>query len=118
MPKLSPDEQLAALVARRNRTDAAIRRLKSKTDKKARADDTRRKVIAGALALEHTSKNRGSEFARRLVRLLDEYARPQDRFLFADLLLDGPPLPADAANLTSDQMRAIAPESLSDAAAQ
>jgi hypothetical protein len=48
----SDDERLAALVARRNRTDAEIRRLKAKTDKAARVQDARRKIIAGALALE------------------------------------------------------------------
>ena len=48
-----------------------------------RKADTRRKVIAGALALEHFVANRNSEFARILFRLLDEYVvRPHDRGLF------------------------------------
>lgn len=90
MPRKSDDERLAALVARRNRTEAAIRRLKAKNEKLARAQDARRKIVAGALALEHTAKNPGSEFARIMVRLLDEYARPYERFLFADLLPGSP----------------------------
>jgi hypothetical protein len=94
MPRQSDDERLAALVARRNRTDAAIRRLKSKNEKTARAQDARRKIVAGALALEHITKNPGSEFARIMLRLLDEYARPHERFLFADLL----PAPSPAPN--------------------
>jgi hypothetical protein len=116
MPK-TDDERLAALVARRNRTDVAIRRLRAKNEKTARAEDTRRKVIAGALALEHAVRNPGSEFARIMVGLLDEYARPQDRRLFADLLPGGSPAP-DAENLTADELRTVAPESVSDAAPQ
>lgn len=101
MAKRTDDERLAALVARRNRADAAIRRLKAKNEKAARANDARRKIVAGALALEHTIKNPGSDFARVLVRLLDEYARPHERFLFADLLPGPFPTP-DGANLTDD----------------
>src|SRR6516162_2426531 len=101
LPRQSDDERLAALLARRNRTDAAIRRLKSKNEKTARAQDARRKIVAGALALEHTTRNPGSEFARIMIRLLDEYARPHERFLFADLL-PGVSSPApDGENLTS-----------------
>src|SRR3954454_24110300 len=116
MPRKPDDERLTALIARRNRTDAAIRRLRTKNEKTARAEDTRRKVIAGALALEHAARNPGSDFARLMVRLLDEYARPQDRRLFGDLLSDGSPAP-DAENLTADEVRAIAPEAFSDTAA-
>ena len=100
MPK-TDEERLAALVARRNRTDAAIRRLKAKNDKIAHANDARRKIVAGALALEHTIRNPGSEFAQVLVRLLDEYARPHERFLFDDLLPGSSPAP-DGENFTSD----------------
>ena len=116
MPRKSDDERLAALLARRNRTEAAIRRLRTKNEKTARAEDTRRKVIAGALALEHAARNPGSDFARVMVRLLDEYARPQDRRLFADLLPGPSPAP-DAETLPADELRAIAPEPVSDAAA-
>lgn len=114
MPRQSDAERLAALVARRERTDAQIRRLKSKNEKTARAQDARRKIVAGALALEHTTRNPGSEFARIMLRLLDEYARPHERFLFADLLPGPSPAP-DGENLTADEMRAIAPESISAA---
>jgi hypothetical protein len=96
------DERLAALVARRNRTDAAIRALKAKNEKIARAQDARRKIVAGALALEHTIKNPGSEFARIMLRLLDEYARPHERFLFADLLPDASPAP-DGESLAGNE---------------
>jgi hypothetical protein len=39
LPRQSDDERLAALVARRNRTEAAIRRIKTKNEKTARAQD-------------------------------------------------------------------------------
>jgi hypothetical protein len=52
-------------------------------DRKA---DTRRKILIGALALEHWEKNRDSEFSRVLHRLADEYVtRPHDRALFPEL---------------------------------
>jgi hypothetical protein len=115
MPRKTDDERLAALVARRNRTDAEIRRLKAKNEKLARAQDARRKIVAGALALEHTIKNPGSEFARIMIRLLDEYARPHERFLFADLLPGPFPAP-DAATLAGEAAAQNAGESISSAA--
>jgi hypothetical protein len=115
LPRQSDDERLAALLARRNRTEAAIRRIKSKNEKTARAEDARRKIIAGALALEHTTRNPGSEFARTMIRLLDEYARPHERFLFADLL-PGPSPTGDAGNLAADDPLQNGAESISSAA--
>jgi hypothetical protein len=111
----SDAERLAALVARRNRTEAAIRRLKTKNEKTARAQDARRKIVAGALALEHTTRNPGSDFARTMLRLLDEYARPHERFLFDDLLPGASPAP-DAANLAGDDPLQNRAESISNAA--
>jgi hypothetical protein len=110
------DERLAALVARRNRADAEIRRLRAKSDKLARAQDARRKIVAGALALEHTTKNPGSEFAKIMLRLLDEYARPHERFLFADLLPDASPAPDGGENLAGGDPLQPAVESISGAA--
>jgi hypothetical protein len=37
------------------------------------------------VALEHLAKNPGSEFGKVMFRLLDEYARPEDRALFGFL---------------------------------
>jgi hypothetical protein len=68
--------QEAAIVARQKEQD--------------RKNETRRKVIAGALAIEHWEKNPQSEFGRVFTRLLGEYVtRPSDRALFPDL----PPIP-------------------------
>jgi hypothetical protein len=51
-----------------------------------RKDDTRRKIIAGAIALEHAEND--PEFAAGLAALLNRYVvKPQDRALF-DFLPD------------------------------
>ena len=39
-------------------------------------------MIAGALALEHLTKNPDSEFAKVLIYLLDNYAEERSRYLF------------------------------------
>jgi hypothetical protein len=59
---------------------------KQQSERKA---DTRRKIIAGALALEHLGKNKDSAFTRVLWPLFDEYiTRPQDRALMNDYFLE------------------------------
>jgi hypothetical protein len=57
--------------------------------KQERKDDTRRKIIAGAVALEYAEQNAG--FAAELAALLNQcVTRPQDRALF-DFLHDRTP---------------------------
>jgi hypothetical protein len=54
-----------------------------------RKDDTRRKIIAGAIALEHAQTDPG--FAAELAALLNRYVmKPQDSALF-DFLSDRDP---------------------------
>jgi hypothetical protein len=115
LPRQTDAERLAALVARRERTDAAIRRLKAKNEKLAHAQDARRKIVAGALALTHTTRNPGSQFARTMIGLLDEYARPHERFLFADLLPGGSAT-GEGAKLAGDDPLQNGAESISNAA--
>jgi hypothetical protein len=68
---------------KRDQLDAQMKALEARNKQTERKADTRRKVIAGALALEHFEANRDSEFGRVLFRLLDEYVvRPHDRALF------------------------------------
>lgn len=86
MPRRSSADRLELLRQKRDQIDAQLKSLESRNKQAERKADTRRKVIAGALALEHFEKNRDSEFARTLFRLLDEYVvRPHDRALFPDL---------------------------------
>src|SRR5271155_4090557 len=83
MPRKSTADRLTTLRQKRAQLDAQLRALEARTKKAERKADTRRKVIAGALALEHFEANRDSEFGRIMFRLLDEYVvRPHDRALF------------------------------------
>ena len=86
MPRRTSADRLEILRQKRSEIDAQMRALEARNKTAQRKADTRRKVIAGALALEHFETNRDSEFGRVLFRLLDEYVvRPHDRALFPDL---------------------------------
>ena len=80
-PKNDP-ERLKTLEQRLAKVQRDIRQAKALEKKQARADDARRKIITGALSEEHALSNPSSEFARVYIRLLKEYVRPDDRYLF------------------------------------
>lgn len=96
----SPKEKLAELQeqedairrqlqARLNRVRGEIKSTRQKLTKEERRRDARRKIIAGALALEHAEIN--AEFGAELWRLLSrQVTRPDDR-----ALLGLEPLPGD-----------------------
>lgn len=93
MPRKSTTDRMQTLRQRRDQLDAQLKLLEAREKQAERKADTRRKVIAGALALEHFEANPGSDFARVMMRLLDEYVvRPHDRVLFP--CLEQPPAPA------------------------
>jgi hypothetical protein len=92
--KVDP-ERLKTLEQRLAKAQADLRYAQSLEKKQARADDARRKIIAGALALEHFAKNPDTEFGKIMFRLLDEYARPDERFLFEFLPVRDPPAVQD-----------------------
>ena len=86
MPRRNTTDRLELLRQKRDQLDAQLKALEARKKQAERKADTRRKVIAGALALEHFEKNRDSEFGHVMLRLLDEYVvRPHDRALFPDL---------------------------------
>ena len=86
MARRTTTDRLDLLRQKRDQLDAQLRALEARNKQAERKADTRRKVIAGALALEHFEANRDSEFGRVMFRLLDEYVvRPHDRALFPDL---------------------------------
>jgi hypothetical protein len=79
------DSRLEKLQKQREQIDAKLRQLKAQERLKARRADSRRKIIAGALALEHAEAHGDDDPAFRdtLFRLLNRYVtRPQDRALF------------------------------------
>ncbi|MGC2834350.1 MAG: hypothetical protein WA238_09335 [Methylocella sp.] len=95
---MTDDEKLTALEKRKAsikaqqlRLNRQLRAVQSRKKSKSRSDDTHRKIIAGALALEHAAKKPGTEFGKIMFRLLDQYTRPEDRWLFEFLPPREPP---------------------------
>lgn len=82
MPKRKTDEELLAeLEAKKSQLDARIQKKRAAVRTRQRKLDTRRKIIAGALALEHASIDQA--FGVTLSKLLNEHVtRPDDRKLF------------------------------------
>jgi vacuolar-type H+-ATPase subunit E/Vma4 len=77
----TPEQQLEALRQKEARLKAQIQRKAAQVNAAKRKRDTRRKIIAGAIALEHMAHDK--EFANVLKRLLNEHVtRPEDRKLF------------------------------------
>jgi uncharacterized protein involved in exopolysaccharide biosynthesis len=107
MPRQKPTDKLEALKAQQAQIANQIRDLEARSKAEERKADTRRKVIAGALALEHIEKLPQAAFAQTLNSLINEYVkRPADRALFGlspDHLAPAvsadtaPPVPAFAA---------------------
>ena len=75
--------------------DAQRASLKARLGKQERANDTRRKVLLGALALHRLENSNDPDFTRRLgdwlrKELPDFLTRDGDKALFADLLANTP----------------------------
>ena len=75
--------------------DAQRATLKARLSKQERANDTRRKVLLGALVLHRLENGKDEEFSRRLGEWLkrelpDFLTRPGDKELFADLIGNAP----------------------------
>lgn len=93
-PPTSRLSSIEKLKLKRDQIDAQIKLKQARLQQQARKDDTRRKIIAGALALEHAILNPDTEFGKKLFRLLDEYViTDRERALF-----DMAPLPKQNAN--------------------
>lgn len=77
----TPDERIAELEEKRSQIEAQIQKHKSRLRIEERKKDTRRKIIAGALALEHASID--PVFRAAMHKLIDEQVtREADRALF------------------------------------
>lgn len=90
----STDEKIAAAKRKRDQAQARLQSLLASKAKEAKRLDTRRKVVAGAIILEHCDHNAAFKDAIRSV--FDQFmTRPVDRALFAEDFgippLDGPP---------------------------
>ncbi len=74
-------EKLDKLLQQKEKLNLAIAKEKEKHKKKVRRDDTRRKILTGALALSHMEKD--AEFKAVIDRLLSEGLKKDgDRELF------------------------------------
>jgi len=71
------------LEQRKAQIEAQLKAARARDKTQKRKDDTRRKIIAGALALEHAEKNPNGEFARTILGLIQQYVTSdKDRALF------------------------------------
>ena len=74
-------EQLETLEKKKSQIEALIQKKRAALRVSERKRDTRRKIIAGALALEHAGIN--PAFAKTLNALINQHVkRPEDRELF------------------------------------
>jgi hypothetical protein len=102
----APNERVASLPRtsiqqRINQLDERKKALKARLGKQERREDTRRKVLLGALVLHRLEHSRDVEFTRRLGEWLARelpgfLTRDGDKALFGDLIGD-PSKPADGA---------------------
>lgn len=77
----TPEQQLQDLTVKEAQLKARIQKKRAQVRGQERKRDTRRKIIAGALALEHMSHN--AAFNQTMKQLLHEHVtRQDDRKLF------------------------------------
>ena len=77
----TPEQQLAELETKEQQLQARIQKKRSDGRTQKRKQDSRRKIIAGALALEHMEHD--GHFREVLGKLIDTtVTRPEDRKLF------------------------------------
>lgn len=94
------NEKLEKLLAQKAALDARIRQEQNRENEKKRKADTRRKILAGAVVLEHAERN--AIYQLELKKLLGEFlTRADDRALFGLAPLPessgtGKPLPRNA----------------------
>ena len=81
MARKTEEEKLEQLQARKKKLEAQIQKKNSAIKLKQRKQDTRRKIIVGALALEHMQHD--ADFNKTVKRLIDEnVTREEDKKLF------------------------------------
>ena len=85
------NDKLQKLIAQRDALNAKIQLEQNRAAKQKRKDDTRRKILAGAVVLDEASKH--PKFRAEIYNLLGKFlTRDTDRALF-----ELPPLPAQTA---------------------
>ena len=82
MARATDADRRNALLAKQKAIEEELKKLDARQSDQERKDDTRRKVIAGALALEDMTKNPNGPLAARLKELLEDFVEPRSRHLF------------------------------------
>lgn len=78
---MNADDRRTKLLEQRRQIEAKLKRLDAQARIQARKQDARRKIIAGALALEYAERNEA--FGEELRGLIERHVeRPADRALF------------------------------------
>ncbi len=79
-PKLTPEQKIAELEKKQNQLAERIKDEKAKISKEQRKQDTRRKIVAGAIALENMEHD--ENFKHVMQGLLIRHVKESDRKLF------------------------------------
>jgi hypothetical protein len=85
MPRMSLDAKRETLLKKAEQLQNQIKTLDARKKDTDRKRDTRRKIIAGALALEHFDKHPNDAFSKQLRTLMREFIDQRDRHLFPAL---------------------------------
>lgn len=81
MARRTEEEKLAALSAKRKAIEAQIQAVTARQKERVRKDDTRRKILAGAVILAEAEKTPAAK--QRFMALLDQHlVRDIDRAVF------------------------------------
>lgn len=76
----TPQQKLAELEVKQNQLKARISKEKAKISQHQRKQDTRRKIVAGAIALEHMEHD--ENFRHIMQGLLTRHLKESDKALF------------------------------------
>lgn len=100
------NSRIDKLEKKKAQIDAQLKDARARDKAQKRKDDTRRKIIAGALALEHAERNPNGEFSRTILDLIQKHVTTdKDRALFG---LDPlPPQDRKPANARSSWQRSV-----------
>jgi len=103
---LMSNSRIDKLEQKRAQLDAQLKAARARDRTQKRKDDTRRKIIAGALALEHAENNPNGEFSRTILGLIQTYVTAdKERALFdLDPL---PPQKREPANARKSWMQTV-----------
>lgn len=79
-PRLTPEEKIKALEQKQSQLAEQIKNQKARIKGKKRKEDTRRKIVAGAIALEHMAHD--ENFRHVMEGLLKKHVKESDLHLF------------------------------------